>query len=184
MVALAYPRVGLGGNGLAYPLGMRYRSAAMYTIVDLKKALGLATTNQVRNRIEAIKDVLSADLRRGPNNQILVTEAGLETLRGLQALCDTGLRLAEASVIIASKQSLHDDSPTGRGDRFARDEAKQNAALPGLGIEAAATLATLAAQVEFLRERVASLERASAVRGGERQARAWWEGLKEDADGA
>jgi len=184
MVALAYPRVGLGGNGLASFPGMRYRSSAMYTIVALKKALGLATTNQVRNRIEAIKDALSADLRRGPNNQILVTEAGLETLRGLQALCDTGLRLAEASEIIASKQRLDDDSRSGCRDRFARDEAKPNAPLPGLGIEAAATLATLAAQVEFLRERVASLERASAVRGGERQARAWWEGLKEDADGA
>ncbi len=153
----------------------------MYTIVDLKKALGLATTNQVRNRIEAIKDVLSADLRRGPNNQILVTEAGLETLRGLQALCDSGLRMAEASEIIVNKKLLNDSSYIGRTDPFARDEAKPNAPLPALGIEAAATLA---AQVEFLRERVASLERASAVRGGERQARAWWEGLKEDADGA
>ena len=183
-MALAYPRVGPGGNGLASSPGMRYRSSAMYTIVDLKKALGLATTNQVRNRIEAIKDVLSADLRRGPNNQILVTDAGLETLRGLQALCDTGLRMAEASEIIVNKKLLNGSSCTGRNDRFARDEAKPNAPLPGLGIEAAATLATLAAQVQFLRERVASLERASAVRGGERQARAWWEGLKEDADGA
>jgi len=156
----------------------------MYTIVDLKKALGLASTNQVRNRIEAIRDVLSADLRRGPNNQILVTDAGLEALRGLQALCDTGLRLAEASEIIINKKVLNDNARSGRSDRLVRDGAKPSPPVPALGAEAAATLATLAARVEFLRERVASFERASAARGGERQARAWWEGLKEEADGA
>ena len=51
-----------------------YRSPTMHTISSLRKTLGLATTNQVRNRIDSIRDVLAPHLRRGPNNQLLISD--------------------------------------------------------------------------------------------------------------
>ena len=70
----------------------------MYTINDLRRKLGLSTINQVRNRIDAIKDLLIDHLRRGPNNQILLTDAGLALLRRLQDLYDSGLTISERNL--------------------------------------------------------------------------------------
>jgi len=81
----------------------------MHTIPNLRKALGLTTANQVRNRIEAIKDLLAGDLRRGPNNQILVSDAGLDLLRRLQELYDSGLTLTEASEILRASTYIKEE---------------------------------------------------------------------------
>ncbi len=74
----------------------------MYGLGELVRILGLKTETQVRNRIEAIRDVLEPHLHRGPNNRILVDERGLEVLRALQSLCESGKTLKEAAQIIRS----------------------------------------------------------------------------------
>ena len=72
----------------------------MHTISMLRRTLGLSSDNQVRNRMERIKDLLAEHIRRGPNNQIFLTEPGLELMRQFQELHDTGLTLAEASQVM------------------------------------------------------------------------------------
>lgn len=69
----------------------------MYSVRELVRILGLQTETQVRNRIEAIRDLLSPHLHRGPNNRILVDERGLELLRALQDLCERGKTVKEAA---------------------------------------------------------------------------------------
>ena len=69
----------------------------MHTISSLRKTLGLATTNQVRNRIDSIRDVLAPHLRRGPNNQLLVADEGVALLRQLQEAIELREDLALAA---------------------------------------------------------------------------------------
>lgn len=116
------------------------------------KILGLSTENQVRNRIEAIRDLLAADIRRGPNNQILITDQGLTLLRSLQALCGSGHTLKKASNIMRyeheqeTKSFIEDVSETG-GKLRKQDETGWRALVEHL-----------AAQVRALEQRVADLE--------------------------
>ena len=144
----------------------------MNTISDLRKALGLSTTNQVRNRIEAIKDILSEYLRRGPNNQILITDDGVALLRRLQDLYDSGLTMTEASEILRSnankKAPIDDVIPTGFASN--RMNVGSNNAL----------IDALKEEIIFLRERVAFLEEERHGRADRTSAPAWWEGLRED----
>ncbi|MEA1871585.1 MAG: hypothetical protein U9N00_05275 [Candidatus Bipolaricaulota bacterium] len=144
----------------------------MNTISDLRKALGLSTTNQVRNRIEAIKDILSEYLRRGPNNQILITDDGVALLRRLQDLYDSGLTMTEASEILRSnadkKPLIGDVIPTGFVSN--RMNHENNSAL----------IAALKEEIAFLRERVAFLEEERRGKGDRTRPPAWWEGLRED----
>lgn len=148
----------------------------MHTISSLRKTLGLTTTNQVRNRIESIRDVLSEHLRRGPNNQILIGDAGVELLRRLQDLYDSGLTMAEASSVLRAKGYRID---------VGREEDKQafisNIAKPG---DTEALILALNEEIEFLRERVAYLEEQSRISKGPPplHERAWWEDLREDSD--
>ena len=144
----------------------------MNTISDLRKILGLSTTNQVRNRIEAIKNILSEYLRRGPNNQILITDDGVALLRRLQELYDSGLTMTEASEVLRSnadkKVSTNNAIPPGFTSN--RINAGNDRAL----------IAALKEEIAFLRKRVAFLEEKRLGRSdGTRQA-AWWEGLRED----
>ena len=144
----------------------------MNTISDLRKALGLSTTNQVRNRIEAIKDILSEYLRRGPNNQILITDDGVALLRRLQDLYDSGLTMTEASEVLRSntnkKSSISDAVPTG----FVSNRIN-------VGGDSA-LIAALKEEIAFLRERVAFLEEERRGRGDRTRPPAWWEGLRGD----
>lgn len=148
----------------------------MHTINDLRRILGLSTTNQVRNRIEAIKDVLADHLRRGPNNQILVAEAGVELLRRLQDLYDSGLTMTEASEVLRSnvlrKMTTGDDTRSG----FVQTRMTSE--------ERADLVAALRDEVAFLRQRVAFLEGREGTPPRERERKAWWESLKEETDGA
>ncbi len=147
----------------------------MHTISDLRKALGLSTTNQVRNRIEAIKDVLTPHLRRGPNNQILISDAGVELLRRLQDLYDSGLTLTEASEVLLS-------SALNNGYR-SRAVSSSLAQKPVNAEKRDELVATLKEEIAFLRQRVAFLE-AQQRREPASPPRAWWESLKEEVDGA
>ncbi len=147
----------------------------MHTISDLRKALGLSTTNQVRNRIEAIKDVLTPHLRRGPNNQILISDAGVELLRRLQDLYDSGLTLTEASEVLLSS-ALNNEYRS-------RAVSSSLAQKPVNAEKRDELVATLKEEIAFLRQRVAFLE-AQQRREPASPPRAWWESLKEEVDGA
>ncbi|MDD2912218.1 MAG: hypothetical protein PHF77_01655 [Candidatus Bipolaricaulis anaerobius] len=141
----------------------------MHTVPELVPLLGLSTENQVRNRIEAIRDLLLGSLRRGPNNQILVTEEGLRLLRDLQALCESGHTLTEAANLLRYKIQRDDEKISASSPTFAHREAK-----PNQTEEAGwATLVEhLAAEVRELAQRVAALEAASHRSG---PPPAWWE---------
>lgn len=141
----------------------------MHTVPELVPLLGLSTENQVRNRIEAIRDLLLGSLRRGPNNQILVTEEGLRLLRDLQALCETGHTLTEAANLLRYKTQRDNEKISADSPTFVHNEAK-----PNQTEEAGwATLVEhLAAEVRELAQRVAALEAASHRSG---PSPAWWE---------
>ena len=149
----------------------------MHTITSLRKALALTTTNQVRNRIESIRDVLEPHLRRGPNNQILLADEGLALLRRLQELYDSGLRLTEASDVLraSSLTTIHSLSPVSPG--FVQHQDKPASGAPD-------ARGPLADEVQALRTRVADLEarvaRSAATPDGAPVP--WWLSLREDAD--
>ena len=133
----------------------------MYTVPELVRILGLSTENQVRNRIEAIRDLLAADIRRGANNQLLITERGLDTLKALQELCETGHTLKEASNIL----------------RYSFDQEAKSG-IPAVGKSGPdpdegwrELVVHLAEQVRALEQRLAALE--VRLQGGRGQA-PWW----------
>ena len=148
----------------------------MNTINDLRKALDLATDNQVRNRIEAIKDLLYPHLKRGPNNQILIADSGLTLLRQLQELYDSGLTMTEASSVMrtstARKNTMQDTVSSG----FVQNSGKPN--------DNERVIAILREEVAFLRARVAYLEEQQMRSRLEQTPPAWWERLRGEASGA
>ncbi len=148
----------------------------MHTISSLRKTLDLATTHQVRNRIDAIKDVLADHLRRGPNNQILITDEGATLLRQLQELYDSGLTITEASAVLRAKTSAQASTETGVSPRFVSHDTKPH--------ETASAANVLRQEIAFLRKRVAYLETRlqSAVPATQRDLPTWWERLREDVD--
>ncbi|MGQ9699864.1 MAG: hypothetical protein ACUVQS_02200 [Candidatus Bipolaricaulaceae bacterium] len=145
----------------------------MYTVRELVSILGVASENQVRNRIEAIRDLLLPHLRRGPNNQLLLSEAGLTLLRDLQALCETGHTLKEAADILRFRFELKEE-------RISRvqEESGQNQEKRGGPKEEGwqALVEHLAAEVRDLAERVRALE--ARVQAQTRQT-AWWENWRQ-----
>lgn len=134
----------------------------MYTVRELVSILGVATENQVRNRIEAIRDLLLPHLRRGPNNQLLVSAEGLRLLRDLQALCETGHTIKEAANILRFKAEEIEYEPAGVSHETRENQEKGWQAL----------VEHLAAEVRELRERVGRLE--ARVLGKEARM-PWWE---------
>lgn len=147
----------------------------MHSINSLRQTLGLTSANQVRNRIEAIKDLLIAHIRRGPNNQILLTDAGVELLRRLQEFYDSGLTMAEASQVLRSSIYKKDstDQPVSHG--ILRNDTKPE--------QTTALVASLRAELASLRLRVADLERRiQSDREGARESDPWWSALREEID--
>ncbi|MCR4392553.1 MAG: hypothetical protein NUV94_07335 [Candidatus Acetothermia bacterium] len=124
----------------------------VYTVSELVRLLGLSTENQVRNRIEAVRDLLAGAIRRGPNNQILLTEDGLSTLRDLQALCETGYTLTDAANLLRYKTETKEQKLVGISGKTEpnRDE-------PG-DVGWRALVEHLAEDVRRLADRVAALE--------------------------
>ncbi len=141
----------------------------MYTVRELVAILGVATENQVRNRIEAVRDLLLPHLRRGPNNQLLLTEEGVGVLRDLQALCETGRTLKEAANILRFRQ----EEVGPKAGRLSH-ETGENRGKPGEGEEEGwrILLAHLAQEVRDLSERVRMLEARLQAQGGQKT---WWE---------
>lgn len=150
----------------------------MQTISSLRKTLGLSTTNQVRNRIEAIKDVLFDHLRRGPNNQILVADSGVDLLRQLQELYDSGLTMAEASDVMRAKADIKSKKQPAVSSRSAPNQLKP--------MEDRRLVSALQDEISFLRARVKQMEErlVSHAEGAPSNSPGWWEGLREDLDGS
>lgn len=148
----------------------------MHTIGDLRKALGLATDNQVRNRIQAIKDLLYPHLRRGPNNQILVSDAGVSLLRELQELYDSGLTIVQASSILTSKSEKYVTSAHEVSSGLTTNMAKQREADEVIGL--------LREEIAFLRQRVKYLEQQQSDVRARKEHQLWWEKLREETNGA
>lgn len=147
----------------------------MHTISSLRQTLGLTSANQVRNRIEAIKDLLVAHTRRGPNNQILLTDAGAELLRRLQELYDSGLTINEASDVLRSKLYKENITPPPVSRRFTERDTKPD--------RTEALLASLREQVVLLRQRVDQLERRLELSSPPpHQPAPWWTALREEID--
>ena len=150
----------------------------MHTITSLRKSLGLSTTNQVRNRIEAVRDVLEPHLRRGPNNQILLTDDGVALLRQLQELYDSGLRMNEASDVLRATASSKISSDSRALPRFVSHQV-----IPAeTGVAAQHALQD---ELAFLRARVVDLEAQlarSSANVSEPPPAPWWASLREDLD--
>lgn len=147
----------------------------MHTISSLRKALGLSTANQVRNRLDAVRDVLEPHLRRGPNNQILVADEGLALLRQLQELIDSGLRLTEASDVLRATSvpisSIRATVSSGSASTGAqRSEGDRELAV------------ALRSEIAFLRARVVELESRPVSSETGSGAAPWWTSLREDLD--
>ncbi len=141
----------------------------MYTVRELVSILGLATENQVRNRIEAVRDLLLPHLRRGPNNQLLLTEEGLRLLRDLQALCETGHTMKEAANILRFKSESNAKTSEKPLDKTRENQGKAE----GRGDEGwQALVEHLAQEVRDLSERVRILEARLQAQTGQK---AWWE---------
>ncbi len=147
----------------------------MYTINDIKKMLGLSTTNQVRNRIQAVKNLLTGELRRGPNNQILLTEEGLKILKRLQDLYDSGLTITQASDVLRSSSDYLAARNVQVSPGLTRDQTNQGTS--------AELIAALQEEIAFLRARLTFLEGQLPRRDEEAHSRSWWEPLKEETDG-
>jgi len=144
----------------------------MHTIADLRKSLGLSTTNQVRNRIDAVKDLLTDHLRRGPNNQILLTDDGVAVLRRLQDLYDSGLTISEASDVLRAKPYKDEIMSSRHPSGFAANQAKAD--------HESAAIARIERELAALRRRVDALE-ARREPASPSPAR-WWEALREELE--
>ncbi len=136
----------------------------MYTIAQIVELLGLSSENQARNRIEAVRDLLAGTLRRGRNNQLLVTESGLDLLRALHALCESGHTLKEAGDLLRYRADQNDVTLLPDKDKTGSNETIDR------GWEA--LIDHLSRQIQALEARVTALERRTAERSG---ALPWWQ---------
>jgi len=151
----------------------------MHTINSLRTTLGLSSANQVRNRIEAAKDVLAGHLRRGPNNQILVTDSGLALLRRLQELYDSGLTLTEASEVLRATSSVNSTRAIPVSSVSMSSETKRPQTGPP-----DETCQALRAEVAFLRQRISYLEteRRTDAQNAADERDGWWVDLMGEID--
>jgi len=152
----------------------------MHTVSSLRKALGLTTTNQVRNRIEAVRDVLEPHLRRGPNNQILLSDDGLAMLRQMQELYDSGLTMTEASDVVRATVLYQRPPAIAVSPGLAQHQTMPSES-------GGAPVRILQDEVRFLRNRLAELEGSlarSAAPPLDTGETPWWAPLREDLDAA
>lgn len=151
----------------------------MHTISMLRRTLGLSSDNQVRNRIERIKDLLSEHIRRGPNNQIFLTDPGLDLMKQFQELYDTGLTLAEASQVVRVTSDMHAISHPSVSSRSGQNDDKPD--LSALDLASA-----LQNEMALIRTHIAALEKKlpSSLNneGSSADSPPWWTYLREDVD--
>ena len=151
----------------------------MHTISMLRRTLGLSSDNQVRNRIERIKDLLAEHTRRGPNNQIFLTDPGLELMRKFQELYDTGLTLAEASQVLRASSAVQFSSAAAVSSGSGSNELKPD--------QSASNLASvLQKEMTLIRKHVAAIENQLPSQQSDETcpavANPWWISLREDVD--
>ncbi len=139
----------------------------MYTVSQLVKVLGLSTENQVRNRMEAIRDLLAGHIRRGPNNQVLLTDEGVTLLKDLQALCETGYTLTQAAEAMRHRAQREKFQSERTVDQTGPRSTPPAQGSPGWE----ALLQHLMEDMRRLEERVAALEQALRAQ----RHMAWWE---------
>ena len=155
----------------------------MHTISMLRRTLGLSSDNQVRNRMERIKDLVAEHIRRGPNNQIFLTEPGLEIMRQFQELHDTGLTLAEASQVLRASSYLPDSSNHSVSSGSRLNETKRNETASDLTSAATSSLIEEMAQI---RTHLAALQKQLPSSRDDENPSAedspWWTYLREDVD--
>lgn len=149
----------------------------MHTISMLRRTLGLSSDNQVRNRIDRIKDLLADHIRRGPNNQIFLTDAGLDLLRQLQELYDTGLTLTEASQVVRAKDINRDVSNESVSSGITSNRAKREHEAESDRVSR--ELRSIREHLVALEQRVSDLRPASGVESDDAH---WWSRLREDID--
>jgi len=150
----------------------------MHTISMLRRTLGLSSDNQVRNRMERIKDLLSEHIRRGPNNQIFLTDPGLDLLKQFQEVCDTGLTLAEASQVIRATALIKDPSAHPVSLRSVSNDIKPDQSTSVLA-------STLQEEMVLLRKQLASLQHQRSAPSDDSATtdeNPWWTYLREDVD--
>lgn len=85
----------------------------MQTIKSLTDILDLDTVYQTRNRINAIHDILEDHIKRGDNNQLLINATGVEMLKRLQDMYESGLLLSEAADVVRSEYPLEGKERNG-----------------------------------------------------------------------
>lgn len=151
----------------------------MHTISMLRRSLGLSSDNQVRNRIERIKDLLSEHIRRGPNNQIFLTDPGLDLMKQLQELYDTGLTLAEASQVV--RANAYDNSPS---QLLVSSAYRSNDTKPDQAISELAS--ALQDELTQIRKHIQALEKQLPSPGDDEissdDVQPWWSYLREDVN--
>ncbi len=151
----------------------------MHTISMLRRTLGLSSDNQVRNRIERIRDLLSQHIRRGPNNQIFLTDPGLDLMKQLQELYDTGLTLSEASDVLRVNSDSNVHSPADALAGYRSNDMKQDQTASELAF-------ALQEELTLIRKHIAALEKQlSFPTDGETPSadvQPWWSHLREDID--
>ncbi len=151
----------------------------MHTISMLRRTLGLSSDNQVRNRIERIKDLLSEHIRRGPNNQIFLTDPGLDLMKQFQELYDTGLTLAEASNVLHTNSLIDESRTSSVSSSFSQNRAKP-------ANDLIRPESTITQQLNRIQEQLGVLERqvASSASANPRaeEPQPWWSRLREDVD--
>ncbi|MFP3952530.1 MAG: hypothetical protein ACLFVS_00200 [Candidatus Acetothermia bacterium] len=139
----------------------------MKSVRQIKNILGLNTIHQARNRIKAIDDVLDSHIKRGENNEILVSDEGVSILTKLQDLYESGLLLSEAADVVRSDFSFEKDKGSSRGSYT----SKQNQTKPEIKGEA---VDFLLEEIEFQRELMAALiGKEDTVEKGEGDDK-WW----------
>ena len=151
----------------------------MHTISMLRRTLGLSSNNQVRNRIERIRDLLSEYIRRGPNNQIFLTDPGLDLMKQLQELYDTGLTLSEASGVLRTSSDIKGTSPDTVSSSYGSNDMKPHQTASEL-------TSALQNELALIRKHIAALEeQLPSTTDGEitsPDVQPWWSHLREDID--
>ncbi len=130
--------------------------------------------------MDQIKDLLADHIRRGPNNQVFLTDPGLGLLRRLQELHETGLTLTEASsaLRVDALYTLYAKSD-GEGGLGLNSRKPEDAGPVFAAERVIAELEKLREEMAQLSNRLAAAEDQTTQRP---EASRWWLELREDVD--
>ena len=129
--------------------------------------------------MERIKDLLAEHIRRGPNNQIFLTDPGLEAMKQFQELHDTGLTLAEASTVLRTTAYSKAPSDIAVSSRSAPNDSKPNRATSELASALLEEITLIRTQITALQER---LPQSLNHEVPPADTQPWWTYLREDID--